>query len=67
MEKQTCTYGTPHTVNANAFTKKGYSFVGWNTKADGSGKTYKDCYQLTNGFTSKNGKIIKLYAQWKKK
>ncbi|WP_292210724.1 InlB B-repeat-containing protein [Butyrivibrio sp.] len=33
---------TSYTLNANVFKKKGYKFIEWNTKADGSGKTYAD-------------------------
>ena len=46
-------------VKANAFTKYGYHFNGWNTQADGNGTSYDagDAYTLTVG------KDI-LYAQW---
>ena len=43
---------------ANKFTRKGYVFAGWNTKADGSGTAYKD--QATFKFTAN----ATLYAQW---
>ena len=42
----------------NTFTKDGYAFVGWNTKADGSGTTYTN---LANISLTAN---TTLYAQW---
>ena len=63
MANQTITYGN-NTLNANAYTKSGYSFVGWNTKADGSGTTYKD--GATYSYASSIGSdTLTLYAQWK--
>lgn len=45
-------------LSANAFTRSGYSFAGWNTSADGSGVSYADgaSYAFTSSTT--------LYAQW---
>ncbi|MCR5206481.1 MAG: InlB B-repeat-containing protein [Lachnospiraceae bacterium] len=48
------------TLTANSFTREGYSFVGWNTKADGSGISYKDKDTVTTYAD------IVLYAQWEK-
>jgi uncharacterized repeat protein (TIGR02543 family) len=47
------------TVAANAFTRDGYTFTGWNTAADGSGTSYQpgDLFTLTETATI-------LYAQW---
>ena len=59
-------YGKTYTLTANAYKKKGYKFVGWNTKKDGSGKSYKNKAQVKN-LTAKSGKTVTLYAQWKKK
>ncbi|ABR47945.1 cell wall/surface repeat protein [Alkaliphilus metalliredigens QYMF] len=46
--------------NTGSLEKTGYTFIGWNTKADGSGSSYKpnDTFSL-----STTGSI--LYAQWK--
>ncbi len=65
MKTKTMTYGSGKKLTANAFKKKGYTFVGWNTKADGSGKSYSN---KANGskLTKKSGKTVTLYAQWKK-
>ena len=45
-------------LNANQFTRDGYAFVGWNTKANGTGILYYNSQEL---MISKN---ITLYAQW---
>ena len=65
MKTKTMTYGSGKKLTANAFKKKGYTFTGWNTKADGSGKSYSN---KANGskLTTKSGKTVTLYAQWKK-
>jgi uncharacterized repeat protein (TIGR02543 family) len=62
---KTCKYGTTYTVPKNKFTKKGYKFVGWNTKKDGTGTSYKSGSKIKN-LASKSGKNITLYAQWEK-
>ena len=48
------------TVAENGFERYGYEFIGWNTKADGSGKAYEagSEYKLTVGEDE-------LFAQWK--
>ena len=48
----------------NKFKKTGYTFVGWNTKADGSGTTYTNEEEVSN-VTTKNEGIVILYAMWK--
>ena len=45
-------------LSANTFTRTGYEFTGWNTKADGSGVAYAD------GQTIRNLEDMTLYAQW---
>ena len=52
--------GESYTIIDNVFTRKGYVFNGWNTKADGSGTSY------TSGATAtwSSGDNITLYAQW---
>lgn len=58
MTAQQVTEGdTSTTLTANAFTKTGYAFNGWNTAKDGSGDSYTD--QATAPTTSTT-----LYAQW---
>ena len=50
------------TIPANVFTKVGYRFLGWNTKADGTGTNYSDQGKIQLDQT--NPENIKLYAQW---
>lgn len=50
-------------LNANKFAKKGYAFVGWNTKKDGKGKMYTDKASIKN-LVTKNKGTITLYAIW---
>ena len=52
--------GADAAVADNMFTRAGYRFVGWNTKADGSGTAYAKGAALTMG------KSQVLYAQWEK-
>ena len=54
-------------LTANVYTRNGYTFTGWNTAANGSGKSFTDCYQLTKTDLDSlaiNGSVT-LYAQWK--
>ena len=60
-----CRYGKSYKLTANKFKKSGYTFVGWNTKKNGSGKTYKNKQSIKN-LTSKKGGTVTLYAQWMK-
>ena len=55
------TYDEAKTLTKNGFTKTGYTFAGWNTKADGSGTNYEDEESVTNLVVSGN---FNLYAQW---
>ena len=63
MSNQTFTYGTAKNLTANTFTRTGYTFAGWNTKADGSGTSYADKASVNNLSTT-NGATVNLYAQW---
>ena len=64
MSDQAFTYNTAQNLTANAFTRIGYTFSGWNTKADGSGTSYTDGQSVSNLTTNTNGAIVNLYAQW---
>lgn len=46
-------------------TRKGYKFVGWNTKANGTGLAFTDTTKLTDEFLNEDGKFT-FYAQWEK-
>jgi uncharacterized repeat protein (TIGR02543 family) len=58
-----CSYDTSYTLSQNKFKKKGYTFAGWNTQKDGSGKKYGDTASVKN-LANKSSKSITLYAQW---
>ena len=46
-------------INGNPFTKEGYEFLGWNTKADGTGKDY-----APGALYTMPEKDVHLYARW---
>ena len=48
-------------LTANAFTRMGYTFAGWNTATDGSGTSYADGDTFTVGSDVTS---VVLYAQW---
>lgn len=50
------------TATANQFTRTGYTFTGWNTKADGTGTAYQSGAAIAY---PAEGKTLTLYAQWK--
>src|SRR6266581_4067427 len=52
------THNVPTALTANAFTRSGFSFSGWNTAANGSGTAY------ANGATYPFTASTTLYAQW---
>ena len=52
--------GEKVTLPANTFTRAKYRFMSWNTKKNGSGKSYKDGAKVTLD------KSTTLYAQWGK-
>lgn len=60
MDNQALTTNTATALAANAFTRGGYTFTGWNTKADGSGTAYAD-----KGRVTLTDADLTLYAQWK--
>ena len=53
------------TVSVSNFTRKGYEFVGWNTKADGTGTSFDPSVETSNTISGANvtGNVT-LYAQW---
>ena len=58
------TYGTAITLTANAFTRTGYTFLGWSTSSSATSAAYTDGQSVKN-LTSTDGAIINLYAVWK--
>ncbi len=64
MGYQVLEYDQEAMLFKSLFSKTNYKFVGWNTRADGSGKSYKDLENVKN-LTKVDGSEITLYAQWK--
>lgn len=58
-----CTYDTPVNIPTNSYQIKGWDFVGFNTKADGSGDNIIPGSTVIN-LTSVNNGVVTLYAQW---
>ncbi|MEI3339598.1 MAG: InlB B-repeat-containing protein [Eubacterium sp.] len=63
MADQSYTYNVAQNLRSNAFTNGTMIFTGWNTKADGTGTTYKNAQSVKN-LTAANGGTVNLYAQW---
>lgn len=63
MSNQSMTYDEAQNLTSNSFTKTGYTFKGWNTKADGTGESYNDGESVKN-LVSTSVSTITLYAQW---
>ena len=59
---QEYSYGETKKLKKNEFERLGYTFTGWNTKADGTGTAYADEQIITNSTLDEI--TIDLYAQW---
>ena len=64
MLNQVFTYDTASKLNINTYSRVGYTFDGWNTKADGTGDSYSDQEEILNLISE--GELT-LFAKWKKK
>ena len=63
MLQQTIIAGDTENLTANAFTRTGYEFTGWNTDAAGNGTAYSNQAAFT---ASSDEQRVTLYAQWQK-
>lgn len=63
MEDTNAVYDKDITLRENAFTKEGYTFIGWNTQADGKGTSFEDKDTVKN-LTAKQNDVLAFYAQW---
>ncbi len=61
MADQTLAADAQTALTANAFTRSGYTFTGWNTEADGSGTAYSNGQEITPT------EDMTLYAQWRRR
>ncbi len=60
-------YDKAFSLRGNQFQRQGYTFDGWSTKPDGSGKDYKNKESGLLNLAQKDGQAVSLYAQWKPK
>ena len=65
MDVQTCMIDDyPFDLAKNTYTRDGYVFTGWNTKADGSGDSYKNGASV-EALSETDQAEITLYAMWR--
>ena len=64
MNNQPMTYDKNKNLDENKYKLTGWTFTGWNTKADGSGTPYENKASIKN-LTSENNATVILYAQWR--
>ena len=63
MADESFTYDVAKSLTTVGFSRIGYTFSGWNTKADGTGTSYADKQSVSN-LSSTSGAVVNLYAQW---
>ncbi len=68
MTPTTATYDKASvSIKNSAFNREGYSFLGWNTRADGTGTAFAGGAAAKKpNLTTENGAHVTLYAQWGK-
>lgn len=66
MNSFTITDTASGALTPNTFTRAGFTFIGWNTKANGTGTSYPDQAPVS-AFTANAtpGQTVTLYAQWR--
>lgn len=57
--------GAEKDVPANTYKKTGYTFTGWNTEPDGSGKAFTPGTSKFKNETTVDKSTVTVYAQWK--
>ena len=65
MADQEMQFDVASNLTGNVYARAGYTFAGWNTKADGTGTAYSNGQSVTNLITYDKTEIT-LYAQWTK-
>lgn len=66
MNTMSVAYDEVKNLEYNLFTKADHTFIGWNTRADGTGTTYTNGQEVKN-LSAVDGDVIVLYAQWGEK
>ncbi len=64
MSNSNHTYNVSKALTSNAFTRSGYTFLGWSTSSSATSATYTNGQSVKN-LTSTNGGTVNLYAVWK--
>lgn len=69
MENSSATCNTTNVISRCTFENKGYTFIGWNTEADGSGEPVEGSTSKntshTGNLTTTDGGSVTLFAQWR--
>lgn len=63
MGNQQISYDTKAALNANKFSRTGYTYVGWRLEDRDNGTAYADGEEVEN-LTSEDGATLTMYAQW---
>ena len=63
MPNQSMTYDVSSKLDANRFTRSGYTWIGWRRDNAASGKAYRNRQEVVN-LLSANGGATTMYAQW---
>lgn len=63
MSDFTFKFNETKNLPANGFTRVGYNFNGWNTKADGTGTDYADTATINSSIAGDDTAMV-LYAKW---
>ena len=64
MSEQVLTYDKATNLTNNAFSRTGYTWLNWNTAANGTGTTYTDGQSVLN-LANVQDAVINMYAQWR--
>lgn len=65
MDEEVVNTFNPYNLSENKFTREGYKFTGWNTKADGTGTRYGVDDQIPANRYKRNSTVT-LFAQWER-
>lgn len=63
MDNQQMSYDTKTALNANKFSRTGYTYIGWRLEDKDNGTAYADGEEVEN-LTSEDGATLTMYAQW---